>query len=134
MLGSTAHAMLLLVGVPIALVAIIGIHRSVVVATSDKAPNSFDPTGQDVSSFAIRLARAHANCYEFLPFALIVMLVAVATQQTAATDSLAYPFVAARLAQTATHLASTSPTAVMVRFAFFLAQVLITLWWVWQLW
>ncbi|HBS36295.1 MAG TPA: MAPEG family protein, partial [Parvularcula sp.] len=62
----------------------------------------------DVEGFGRRLTRAHANCYENLPLAGAVLLYAIATNQTAVTDPLAMIFLGARLAQSLTHLASTS--------------------------
>ena len=60
------------------------------------------------------------------------MLLAIATDTTAITDGLAMYLVGARVLQTLTHLASTSNLAVQIRFAFFLAQVAIAIWWVFQ--
>jgi len=100
--------------------------------TGKKAPNSFDPSGADVSPFSNRLCRAHANCYESFPIYGGLLLLAVATDTTAITDGLAYFFIGARILQSATHLASTSNFAVQVRFAFFIAQFLIGVYWVLQ--
>ena len=41
-----------------------------------------------------------------------------------------YAFLGARLAQSVTHLVSTSNPAVLLRFLFFAAQVLIVIWWI----
>jgi len=97
-----------------------------------KAPNSFDPGGADVSPFSNRLCRAHANCYESFPIYGGLLLLAIATNTTAITDGLAYIFIGARVLQSATHLASTSNFAVQVRFAFFIAQFMIGVYWVLQ--
>jgi uncharacterized MAPEG superfamily protein len=129
MLEPTTITIFGLVLIVLLLVATIGMQRLIIASTSDKAPNSFLPTGKDVGGFAVRLARAHANCYEFLPFALAVLVYAAATGSSALTNGLAYYFLIARIGQSATHLISTSTTAVFVRFAFFLAQVVILLVW-----
>ncbi len=60
------------------------------------------------------------------------MLLAIALDATAITDSLAMYMIGARILQAATHLVSTSNLAVQVRFAFFLVQVGIAIWWVIQ--
>jgi len=118
-----------LILLPLVLLLAIGSHRAMVTATTPKAPNSFSPTGKDVSPFAVRLARVHANCYEFLPFALAALLYAVATESSEVTDGLAYYFLAARLAQSSVHLVSTSVPAVMLRFSLFVVQVSILGYW-----
>ena len=112
------------------LVLCLGCYRIVRVSTENRAPNSFSASGEDLPRFGRRLTRAHANTYEFLPVAGAVMLCALATGQTAVTDGLAYAFLGARLAQSVTHLVSTSNPAVLLRFLFFAAQVLIVTWWI----
>lgn len=81
------------------------------------------------STFLARLTRAHANCYEFLPFALAVMLFAVAVDREHATDSLALFLVAARIAQSTVHMISVTQPAILVRLALFLVQCAIVLIW-----
>ncbi|MGD9584126.1 MAG: MAPEG family protein [Lysobacterales bacterium] len=95
--------------------------------------NQFAPSGEDVSPFSGRLCRAHANCYENLPIVAAIILVAASTGHGAITDPLALWLVAARLAQSLVHLASTRSRMVMLRFAFMLAQVLILICWLAQL-
>jgi len=112
------------------LLSILGGLRTYLTLTGKKAANSFSPTGTDVSEFSGRLCRAHANCYEFFPIAGGLLLVALATNQTAITDPLAVYFVVARVLQSVTHLISTSVIAVFARFGFFLVQVVICAKWV----
>lgn len=117
------------------MLVLLGILASVRVGlsvTGKKAPNSFDPSGADVSPFSNRLCRAHANCYESFPIFGGLLLLAIATDTTAITDGLAYFLIGARVLQSVTHLASTSNLAVQVRFAFFVAQFLIGVYWVLQ--
>jgi uncharacterized MAPEG superfamily protein len=83
-----------------------------------------------VSPFTNRLCRAHANCYESFPILGGLLLLAIATDNTAITDGLAYYLVAARVLQSATQLVSSSNMAVQLRFAFFVAQLGIALWWI----
>lgn len=125
LLGYVAWALLLLVA--------LAVVRTSLVMQNKKAANAFSPGGDDVGGFTRRLTRAHANCYENLPLAGAVLLYAIATGQTAATDGLAYLFLGTRVLQSATHLASTSSQAVTVRFAFFLVQVGILAYWLLKL-
>ena len=112
------------------LVLCIGIYRTSRVSLDKRQPNSFSASGEDLPGFGHRLTRAHANTYEFLPVAGVVMLCALATGQTAVTDGLAYVFLGARLLQSLVHLASTSNAAVLIRFLFFAVQVVVVGWWV----
>lgn len=118
-----------LILLPLMLLVAIGVHRSLITFTTPKAANSFSPSGEDVSAFAVRLARVHANCYEFLPFAFAALLYAVATDNADITDGLAFYFLAARLGQATVHLLSTSHVAVLIRFGLFIIQVLILAYW-----
>ncbi len=99
-----------------------------------KAPNSFRPDGTDVSDFAVRLVRAHANCYESFPIVGGLMLLALATQTTEITNPLALIVLAARIGQSSIHLASTSNLAVQARFSLFLVQVGISIYWLTAFW
>ena len=118
--------------VMLALLGTLGMLRVGLTLTGKRAPNSFAPDGTDVSPFANRLCRAHANSYEGFPIFGGLMLLAIAMDVTAITDSLAMYMIGARILQAATHLVSTSNLAVQVRFAFFLVQVGIAIWWVMQ--
>ncbi len=105
-------------------------YRTLQTATAGKPANSFDPAGLDMPPFGQRLTRAHANTYEFLPFALAVLIFAVATDRSQITDGLAVWLLVLRIGQSLTHLASTSVLAVLVRFIiFFIPQIAITVWW-----
>lgn len=104
--------------------------RSLNVLRGARAANSYAPSGEDMDPFGKRLTRAHANCFETLPVAGAVLLYAIATAQTALTDPLALTFLAARLAQSAAHLISTSNAFVLIRFAFFAVQLMILVWWI----
>lgn len=130
---ATATALLGYAAWTLALLVMLGVSRTLLVMSGKKAANSFSPAGDDVGGFMRRLTRAHANCYENLPLAGAVLLYAIATGQTAATDGLAYVFLGARILQSLTHLASTSNLAVQVRFFFFLAQIVILAFWLLKL-
>ena len=109
MIDPTTTTIFCLILIMLLLVAAIGVQRLLIASTSDKAPNTFLPTGEDVGGFAVRLARAHANCYEFLPFALAVLVYAAATGSSAVTDGLAYYFLIARIGQSAVRLHEHEP-------------------------
>jgi uncharacterized MAPEG superfamily protein len=113
----------------LALLLTLGGLRAGAVLTAHRAPNSFKPDGSDMSPFAGRLVRAHANCYESFPFFGGTLLLALATGSTAITDPLALIALACRVGQSTVHLASTSVMAVNVRFSLFLAQVAIVAYW-----
>lgn len=107
-------------------IAVVRLHASM---AGGKAANSFSPDGSDVSAFSGRLCRAHANCYENFPQLGGLLLLALATNTTEITNPLALVLLAARVSQSGVHLFSTSETAVKVRFAFFLVQYGIALYW-----
>ena len=91
--------------------------------------NGFAVFGEDVSAFSERLCRAHANCYENLPAFAALVLVAITSGHSQVTDPLALWLVAARIGQSVTHLISTRNWALNLRFVFFVAQMLVPLWW-----
>jgi len=128
-LDSTTLALFGLVSWTLILLVLIALMRTGLTLFKGKAANSFSPSGDDVSPFSGRLCRAHANCYEFIPFALAILLYAITTEQTAVTNGLALILLFTRIGQSLAHLISTSKLAVMARFAFFLPQVLIVLYW-----
>ncbi len=111
------------------LLGMIAVVRGSLTLSGQRAANSFGVDGSDVSPFSNRLCRAHANCYENLPVFAALVLVAMSTGNAAITNALAPWALAARVAQSTTHLASTSSLAVQARFGFFLAQFLIQVWW-----
>ncbi|HZR80897.1 MAG TPA: MAPEG family protein [Candidatus Binatia bacterium] len=127
---TSATALLVYAAWTLALVVAIGVLRSTLTLSGRRAANSFAPTGDDVSPFSARLCRAHANCYESLPAFAAIVLVAIVSGHAAITDPLAPWAVAARIGQSTTHIASTSVPAVMLRFTFFLVQVVIQVWWI----
>lgn len=129
----TATALLGFAAWTIILVIFLAVYRTSLVMAGKRRANSFNASGADVEGFGLRLTRAHANCYESLPVAGAVLLYAIATQQSAATDGLAYVFIAARILQSVVHLLSTSPTAVTVRFALYLVQLGVLIFWLLKL-
>lgn len=128
-LDNTALALFGLIAWTIVLLIGIAGVRASLVLTNKREANSFAPSGEDVSALSGRLCRAHANCYEFLPLALAVLLYAIATDQTGITNGLALIVLLARLAQSITHILSTSALAVNLRFALLIPQIGILLFW-----
>ena len=85
--------------------------------------------GEDVSPFAQRLSRAHANCLENLPFVIALVVVATGTSQLNVLEGLSLVFLLLRVAQTITHLCSTGSYAILLRFLFFSLQCAILIYW-----
>lgn len=93
------------------------------------AANALLPDNANLSPFMQRLARAHANCYESVPFFIGLLLVAVMTGHADITNALAPWLLGARIVQSGVHVASTSLVAVNVRFLAFVVQVGIAVYW-----
>lgn len=108
----------------------IGLLRVSLTLSGQRRANAFSPFGDDVSPFANRLCRAHANCYENLPVVLGVVFVAAMTQQLFIINPLALTFLSLRVLQSIVHVLSTRLPAVLVRFLFFVGQVLILFYWI----
>lgn len=96
---------------------------------SDLKPNAFRPDGSDLDPFGQRVTRAHLNSLENLACAASLMLLAVATGQTAVTDGLAMWLLAARVGQSTVHMISTALPMVLIRATLFTVQVVI-----WVIW
>ena len=133
MISATALTLTAFIAWALLLLVLMAIMRSQLVLRGKVPANGFTPDNAGLSPFMQRLARAHANCVESLPVFGGLLLLAIVTEKTAITDPLAYMFLASRLIQSLVHLVSTSPTAVMVRFAAFAAQIGIGLYWAFQL-
>jgi uncharacterized MAPEG superfamily protein len=92
--------------------------------------DAFKPDNAGISPFMERLARAHANCVESLPLFGGLLIVAIATGRSGVTDPLAPWLLAARCVQSTIHLASTQVAAINARFAAFVVQMAIAVYWV----
>ncbi|MDX1838415.1 MAPEG family protein [Legionella taurinensis] len=108
----------------------IGLLRVSLTVSGQRRANAFSPFGDEVSPFANRLCRAHANCYENLPVVLGVVFVAAMTQQLSVINPLALTLLTLRVLQSIVHVLSTRVLAVLVRFVFFVGQVLILFYWI----
>lgn len=117
LLGFAAWYVLLTLG--------LGTVRVGLVFAGKKAANTFAVSGSDLGAFGQRMTRARDNCYETLPLFAALALVATITGKTAVTDPLAAWVLIARIAQSLTHLVSTSVPAVVARAALFFVQVFI---------
>ena len=117
----------------LALLVLMELIRTKMVASKQIQANGFQPDNGNLSPFMQRLARAHANCVEGLPIFGGLMLVAVLANKTSVTDSLAYVLLGARLIQSVIHLISTSAVAVSMRFTAFAVQMTIAVYWCIQL-
>lgn len=106
------------------------LYRSFNSLVNEKAINDYKPDGSDLEGFAKRLTRVHANCYENFGIAAAVLLLAIVTEQTAVTESLALTFLAARIAQGVVHFFSTSQIAVLIRGSLLGIQIFILIYWV----
>lgn len=106
----------------------------VIAVQGGKALNTFDPAGKDMSGFGYRVTRAHGNTVENLAILASFLLYALATGQSAITESLACWLLYARIGQSVVHMISTSVPFVMMRATLFSAQLIICLFWAWQFW
>lgn len=129
MVSPTAVALTGFISWALALLVLMEVIRAKLVLTGEVAADRFDPANSGLSPFMQRLARAHANCVEGLPIFGGLMVVALITDGTGVTDSLAYVFLAARIAQSLIHLVSLSPAAITMRFSAFAVQFLIGVYW-----
>ena len=132
-LTPSAVVLLSLVSWSLLLAVLLVSMRGLQVLSGRKAVNAFAADGSDVPGFGQRLTRAYANCLENLPAQAAVLLYAMGAGQTAITDPLAYCLLGARLLQSCVHLLSTSALCVWLRFASYLVQVLILVWWLLRL-
>lgn len=115
------------------LLVLMEIIRSQLVIRGKVIPNEFTPDNANLSPFMQRLSRAHANCVEGLPIFGGLLLVAIVTDRSSITDSLAYVFLASRIIQSLVHMCSVSPRAVTTRFIAFSVQMVIAVYWAFQL-
>ena len=133
MSNPTALALTGFIAWSLALLVLMEVIRSKLVITKEVPANGFDPDNSNLAPFMQRLARAHANCVEGLPIFGGLMLVALATNRTSVTDSLALLLLTARIVQSTIRLASLSSTAVTLRFSAFAVQMAIGVYWSYRL-
>jgi uncharacterized MAPEG superfamily protein len=107
------------------LVVGIGTPRIVAVINQQARANSFNPNVPHGSERYQRSMRAHLNCVENLPvFASLVLLGTLVAIPGSLFQWAAITVLPARMLQTVAHVASGRNRAVLVRFTFFLVQLL----------
>lgn len=132
-MNNTILAVIGYLGWTVLLLAWLESYRTMLVMKKEKAPNGFQTDGSDVTPFGLRLTRTFGNCMESFAFIGGTMLLAIASGAAAITNPLALYLLLARVAQSVTHLISTSELAVQIRFAFFLVQQVIVIYWLYLL-
>lgn len=132
-MSASALALIGYVAWTLLLVIMIITIRSWISLVKKRESFCFKPDGSDVSKASERMCRAHANCVENLPIFGAIVLLAIATGNPEVTDSLALWVLAARVAQSVTHLLSTSNLAITVRVTFYSVQLAIEVWWLVEL-
>jgi len=107
------------------LVSTIGIWRVSQLLTGRVPKGGFTPGAPHGGDAYWRLNRAHMNSVENLPvFGAIVLSGVVLQVQDALFLSLPTVVIAARVAQSLVHIASGTQFAILIRFSFYLVQVL----------
>ena len=132
-MSKSALVLTLFISWTLLLLVVMEVLRSHLVVTGRSRSNEFDPENTNLSPFMQRLARAHANCLEGLPVFGGLLVVALVTGRTGVTDPVAPWLLGARVVQSSIHLASLSVAAVNARFAAFVVQVAIGIYWAWAL-
>ena len=132
-MSKSALVLTLFISWALLLLVLMEVLRSYLVVSGRVRSNEFNPENSNLSPFMQRLARAHANCVEGLPIFGGLLVVALVTGRTEATDALAPWLLVARVAQSSIHLASLSVVAVNARFTAFAVQIAIAVYWVWAL-
>lgn len=112
------------------LLTTVGVYRWSRILTRREAIRDFRADRVEGDDWYRRSMRAHANCIENLPvFGAIVLCLSLAGVGGATVDRLSMAVLAARVAQSLTHVCFTQTNAVVaVRFVFFFAQIVSFLW------
>ena len=128
-MSATATALIGLVLWSVFLTLVLLTVRIAAVARGEKALNGFQADGRDMSAMGLRVTRAQANSLEYLAGSAALMLVAIATGNTAITDGLAMVVLGCRIGQSVIHMISTAQPMVMLRATLFTVQIVI-----WVIW
>lgn len=88
------------------------------------------PFNENISDFAYRLSRAHANCYENFPIFVAIVLVASMNDALGLMHGSVIVFILARILQSVAHLYSGRMRVVMVRAGFYGLQIFIQIYWI----
>lgn len=103
--------------------------RGMAISNQGRELNSFAADGSDMDALGQRVTRAFSNTQEWLVIPASLLLLAIATDNTAVTDGLAPIAVLARIVQSVAHMVSTSNPAVMVRATGLTVQLVIWIYW-----
>lgn len=118
------------------LVLVVLNHRTLVVLGGKRRANAWGrglPPPEGEPAFMVRVRDAHLNCAENLPVFAAIVAVAAASNAFAKTDPLAPYVLAARIAQSTTHLLGTTHWHVFVRATFFSVQLFLYAYMIWVL-
>jgi uncharacterized MAPEG superfamily protein len=129
MQNASAFVLTALIAWTLLLVVLMEGMRARFLVTKTVAANAFKPDNSNLPPFMQRLARAHANCVESFPIIGGLLVVALLTDRTGVTDSLAPGLLVARLIQSSIHLVSTGVFASYLRFVAFVVQMAIAVYW-----
>lgn len=88
------------------------------------------PDNENISDFAYRVSRAHANYYENLPILVAITVVAAMNDALHIMQGSALVLLFLRALQTSVHLYSGRMRYAMLRGALFASQVVIQIYWV----
>lgn len=95
--------------------------------------NKFSPSGDDLPGFGQRFTRAHLNCLETLPIFAALVIAAGLSDQLSVMEGTAMYLLFSRIAQSITHMISTSMPMVLLRAAFLGVQVALMLYYSYHL-
>lgn len=95
--------------------------------------NQFSASGDDLVGFGKRFTRAHLNCLESLPIFAALVIAAGLSNQLSIMEGTAMYVLYSRIAQSVVHMISTSVPMVLVRATLFTVQVVLMLYYSYQL-
>jgi len=103
------------------------------ISSNKVALNDFSPDGSNTPGFGQRLTRAQLNCIEMLPaFAALVIVASISKQLDVMNSTVIYVLYA-RIAQSIIHMLSTNILAVIMRASFWGIQLILLLFYSYQL-
>ncbi|WP_311028699.1 MAPEG family protein [Mesorhizobium koreense] len=129
-MNTTAASLIGFAGWLVLLTFAVAFFRVYITATTAKAINSYSPDGSDLQGFGRRLTRARDNCFETLPVFVAIVVAAELLGQMQALHILAPWVLVSRIAQSMTHMISTSPPAIVVRALLLTVQLGIYVYWI----
>ena len=106
-MSQTASTLLLYISWTMAMGLLLINHRGLFMLAGKRKVNQFSADNKGLSEFGERMVRIHANCLENLPIAGALLLYAIATHQTALTDTLAGWLLGLRVLQSLVHMSGT---------------------------